>query len=272
VSLSYTTQKNMPSIQAVFLRAQMYNLGRYNDRIKNLYYIKNIHYGAHIESYIYHAVKVTFKAQRDNYQKATTGEKKDYSLARARESVYRIAEANIGQHGRYNPIFFTLTTADQISERKESNRKIKQMARRLKMYLGYKPQYLIVPELHDSKAIHYHGIFFNIPYIDVQYFRHYIWRYGYIDFKLPRNIRSTSAYLAKYLTKSYKQAIPLHQKCYFTSRGMLKPETHFDSLDHSKYNKLQKVIKLKNVTIKKYVDRAIRKSQERSSEDNPETI
>jgi len=242
----------MSNLSAIFLRAKLFTYSRYDDRIKNIYYIKNIHYGTYLDAYHYKTIKLVFKTDRENYAKNQQGTKKDYSLQRARENLYRLVAANTNQHGPYKPIFFTLTTSDQLTSRKESNRKIKQACRRLKNYLGYSPKYVIVPELHESGAIHYHGVFFNLPYIDIEYFRHSLWGYGYVDLQLPRKIRSTAAYISKYLTKAYKNAIPLNQKTYFSSRGLNRPVVLLDSIDYSAYNKPQTTITLKNVVIKKY--------------------
>lgn len=239
----------MLSPVAAFRKASIRKIVSGDKRIKNIYHIKNIYYGDYTDSYSYKKTKVTFSEERPFFRKASRGTKSDFSLQRARENVYRIAQANIRRHGDYKPVFVTLTTKDQISEYRQSNRKIKQLARRMKEYLGYKVKYLLVPELHKSGAIHYHGIFFNIPFIPVQDFRFRIWKYGYVDLKVSTRIRDTAAYLAKYLTKSYKENIPLNQKTYFTSRGLFYPLTAFDSL--TPRGRVLREVKLKEVTIKK---------------------
>jgi len=200
----------------------------YNERIIRLYDSKTISYGSYIEFYYYQAPKLTFSPQRIYYQKARRGTRKSFSLTRSRESVYRLSEANVYRHGNYKPVFFTLTTKDQCTEYKESNRKIKGLIRRLNHYLGYQVKYLIVPELHEKGGIHYHGIFFNVPYIPVRVFRFDIWKHGYIDLQLPKKIKSVSRYLAKYITKEFSENTPLHTKLYFTSRGLYRPIQEFD--------------------------------------------
>jgi len=196
-------------------------------KIKHAYFIKKITYGAYIEQFDYNKVQVAFKSERFSYEKALDGTKRAFSVNRAREQVYQIAEANRGRHGNYREVFFTLTSSAQIKDHKESNRQIKAFVRRFNKFLGYSIKYLIVPELHKSGAIHYHGLFFNMPYVDIKKFRYEIWKFGYVDLQLPKKIKNTSAYIAKYITKEYQEHTPLHTKLFFTARGMFRPETVF---------------------------------------------
>jgi len=196
-------------------------------RVSRIYVNKNIKYGRTIDCFDYNNVRVSFKSSRDHFGKAKEGRKRGDSIARAREKVYQIVEANKGRHGNYRDIFFTLTTKDQIKDYKESNKKIKGFIKRLSVYTKSKVKYVIVPEKHKSGAIHYHGIFFNLPFINIRVFRYELWTHGSVDLQIPRKIRNTSAYIAKYLTKDYAEYTPLHTKMYFTARGMYRPETEF---------------------------------------------
>jgi len=203
---------------------------RYNNRIIRLYDTKNIWYGAYQDRFEYKGIRLTHVSQRVNYKKNRSGTKKDFSITRARETLYRLVTANVGRHGNFKPIFFTLTTASQISAYKESNRLIKAFVRRLNQYTGFPIRYVIVPELHKSGAIHYHGVFFNLPFVDIKHFRHELWKQGYVDLQVPRKIKSVGAYISKYMTKSYSFNTPLNTKLYFTSRGLIRPTVDFDNV------------------------------------------
>lgn len=198
-------------------------------KIKHVYFVKNISYGENIESFNYNTAQFAFKSDRVSYEKNKTGTKADFSTKRARETVYRLAEANRARHGDFKAIFFTLTSKDQIKDYRESNKKIKGFIRRLSLHVGYGVKYIIVPELHKTGAIHYHGIFFNLPFIEIKFFRYKLWKHGYVDLQIPKKIKSTSAYIAKYMTKSYHAETPLNTKLYFCSRGLFRPETTFTS-------------------------------------------
>lgn len=190
-----------------------------------VYYIKNTRYGAYCDSIEFNKVQVTFKNTRENFDKSRENKKTARSLWRSRERIYHLVEANVSDE--HKPVFFTLTQSDQEKDLKTSNKKIKAVMRRLKAYLGYKPLYIIVPERHKTGAIHYHGVFFNLPYVDVRTFRYEIWREGYVDLQLPRKIKSVARYLAKYLTKDTLDNLPINEKSYFCSRGLVIPTCEY---------------------------------------------
>jgi len=207
-------------INLAYRRAEYKRINSSPSTIKRLYTVKNVYYGSHIESTEYFKVQATFNATRLDYSKAQSGQKKSYSLRRAKDRIYKLIEANIGRFGDYKPIFFTLTTKDQCTEYKQSNRKIKALIRRLNLYTKLEIKYVAVPELHTSGAIHYHGVFFNLPFIDIQYFYNYLWGYGHVDLQVSKSIDSMGAYLAKYITEDFSVNTPLHTKTYMASRGL----------------------------------------------------
>jgi len=241
--------------------------------IKRLYTIKNIYYGAYIESTEYFKIKATFNSTRLDFGKNAKGSKREYSVTRAKDRLYKLVEANIGRHGKYQPIFFTLTSRDQCTEYKQSNRKIKEHIRRLNRYTNSKIKYLAVPELHKSGAIHYHGVFFNLPFIDIQYYHNYLWGYGHVDLQVSRDIKSMGAYMAKYLTKDFQVNTPLHTKTYFTSRGLLSPTEEFTVQEpQGTLYELETFINTSFVKIKYATNISIRKKYNRYKSYNRQTI
>lgn len=194
------------------------------------YYVKTVKYGIYTDIQDYKKIRIRFRSPKRTYTTRLENTKSTFSLRRSRETIYRLAEANKTCHHRLKgqrTIFFTLTTKDQIKEYKQSNKKIKSFIRRLNKYCGYSIKYLIVPELHQSGAIHYHGIFFNLPYIPIKKFKEDIWTHGYVDLQFPRRIKNISAYIAKYLTKDFNSAVPVNTKTYFCSRGLSYPQVDF---------------------------------------------
>jgi len=200
-----------------------------DSKVNRVYYVKNVYYGSYCDTYDYRTVKVSFKSNRGDYKKKKQSKKSDFSVYRARERVYRIVRANEERQkkSKRKSVFFTLTTKDQITSHKQSNAKIKGFIRRLNHYLGYKVKYIIVPELHKSNAIHYHGVFFNLPFIPVRVFSRDIWTHGYTDIQLPRKIRNVASYISKYLTKDFQANTPKNTKTYFCSRGLKLPQEDF---------------------------------------------
>lgn len=210
-----------------YSRARLVNIARlratFTTKWKRLYYIKNERYGKYCDTYDYNKVQATFSQKRLHFQKNRTGKKQERSLYRSRNTIYKIVEANLGRHGKNKATFVTLTYRDGTKDLKYANKDIKQLMRRTRVFLGYSLKYIIVPERHKSGNIHYHGVFFNMPYIHVVKFKEELWKNGYVDIQIPKKIRSVSAYLSKYLTKDTYLNIGLNDKSYFTSRGLYRP-------------------------------------------------
>jgi len=219
-------------------------------RVKTAYFIKNVFYGEYVDTYDYYKIHCSFKNEREDYAKHTEGFKSLKSLFRAKERIFRIVQGNIVQE--YKPIFFTLTSADQETDLRESNKKIKAFIRRLNDYLGYNLKYIVVPERHKSGAFHYHGVFFNVPYVNVVFFRHNIWKYGYVDLKIPRKIKSVARYLTKYFTKDTLTNLGKNDKSYFTSRNLVLPSTELTNNHPSGTLSIEEIIKTKQGIIIKY--------------------
>lgn len=217
----------MSNVIANYRRTEYRRINSSPSSIKRLYTHKNIYYGSYIESSAYNKVQVTFNSSRVSFTKARVGSKKSFSLYRAKDRVFKLIESNVYRFGNYKPIFFTLTTEDQLSEYKQSNRKVKAFVRRLNLHTKIKLKYIIVPEKHKSGAIHYHGVFFNFPFVDIKYMHSYLWGYGSVDLQIARGVNSVSAYCAKYITEDFNVNTPLHTKTYFTSRGLFQPQTDF---------------------------------------------
>jgi len=207
-------------------------LGRstFKKNIKRIYFIKTVKYGKYKDVYDYAKVQVSFNAERVDFAKNKTTRKQKRTLYRIRSQVYRLIQANRGRHGKHKAVFITLTDREQETDIKKANRNIKAFVRRLKQHLGYAPRYIIVPERHKSGAVHHHGVFFNLPFIDVRLLKTDLWVKGYVEIQLPRKIKSVARYLIKYLTKDTLNVLPKNEKAYFTSRGLIRPSETFDDV------------------------------------------
>jgi len=195
-------------------------------KIRNIYFIKNITYGKYVDTYDYNKVQLSFTTNRSEFGKKKDGQKLQRSLDRTRRMIYYLVEANKQYSKRQKSIFFTLTFKEQTKDLKKASQAIKAFVRRLKQYMPEYPRYIVVPELHKSGNVHFHGVLFNLPFIDILTFKEEIWRNGSVDLQLPRKIKSVARYLCKYLTKDTLENLPLHQKAYFTSRNLIRPHTH----------------------------------------------
>ncbi len=209
-----------PEEQALdYLRATRFglNFSKYkaviSGNIKEEYHFERmIHYGGSLSRH---------KRTGKRISKVRRG----FSISRARQRIRRLISANTGQYG-CKDLFITFTFADNISELKEANAFWTAFIKRLKYHLGFNPAYVAVVEFQKRGAVHYHAVFFNIPFIEnIKEKWAEIWSHGFINIKSVRKINSIGAYVSKYLQKGVVDARLFNEKCYFTSRGLYKPIT-----------------------------------------------
>ena len=80
-------------------------------------------------------------------------------------------------------------------------------------------KYLCVPEFTKKGRVHFHVIFFNLPFIKNTTLE-MIWGQGFIKINKIDNCDNVGSYVAKFMTKDNEQLI--EQKSYFTSRNLEK--------------------------------------------------
>jgi hypothetical protein len=131
---------------------------------------------------------------------------------------------------------------------KEANRYFADFRRELVRRSGIKVKYLAVPEFQKRGAVHYHVVFFNLPFIEQheKVFEKFpelekkkifnfsmsdIWWYGDVKAILLDKAENVSAYISKYMGKSFEIENgnrTYGEKLYFTSRGLFRPVDNFD--------------------------------------------
>lgn len=165
---------------------------------------------------------------------------KKRSLQRTDQRLRRLINSNIGRHGRHSDKFVTLTFQENIKEHEVANKEFRNFIRRLN-YFVFKKQsglaYIAVIERQERGALHYHTIFFNLPYISHEKLLH-IWRNGVdkrgLNIKKIDNIDNVGAYIVKYIKKdiakliygsevSLRTAYKKGKKLYFRSKNLYKP-------------------------------------------------
>lgn len=143
------------------------------------------------------------------------------TLARARRHVRRLINANVNAWGE-KPKFLTLTFAENVQDIKQANYEFKKFRQRLEYDLEIKLKYVVVIEFQKRGAIHYHVVFFNLPYVEANYLAS-IWRNGFIKINAIDHVDNVGAYVTKYMTKDNDDERLKGKKSYFTSRGLKKP-------------------------------------------------
>lgn len=168
--------------------------------------------------------------------KCTTDKEKNREdvLNRARRDIRRIINSNINMYANLTSKFVTFTFAENIQDLKIANIEWKKFIKRLKYYLNKDIKYLTVVEFQERGAVHYHSIFFNIPYISSNVLGR-IWGNGYIKVNKIDNVDNVGAYICKYLTKQTSDRLK-GKKSYFCSKGLYKP---IEIVDEKKIDELE---------------------------------
>ena len=261
-------------------------------------YNKIVRYGNNIELTTYKHPPLIYawvsNVVRTNKTKPMlNGKRRDDSLLRTRMAIYKLMECNM-YHWSDSPKFWTFTYApehnDIATDIKLSNREFSKFIMRLKHHLGVEElRYLTVIEFQKNDRIHYHTIFFDLPFLtdygnNLEFYDYRlsfgkravylknpehlamadIWKFGFcfLSFNDNRNasIRSLSSYLAKYLGKENSDSRLYGAKVYFTSRGksaLIKPvvEYNLDNLDEFDNMDSNSVKEFNNKTVVKLLDK-----------------
>lgn len=146
---------------------------------------------------------------------------------RSRHKLQRLINANIGQY-KESDKFLTLTFKENITDRKHTNYEFMKFIQRLKYEVGEKEfEYIGVVEKQKRGAIHYHVIFFGLPFIKANKLKD-LWSHGNIKVNKINIDDGLSSYLSKYITKDLDNGRNKKEKRYLSSKGLMKPLEYFN--------------------------------------------
>jgi len=148
------------------------------------------------------------------------------ALQRAKKTLRRLINANVDAWSE-KAKFFTLTFRDNVKDIKWANCEFKKFRQRLSRHIWgrNKPnelRYVAVIEFQERGAVHYHVITFNMPYVPSVELES-IWGHGFVKINAIDDVDNVGAYVTKYMTKDNDDERLREEKCYFSSRGLLKP-------------------------------------------------
>lgn len=120
-------------------------------------------------------------------------------------------------------------------------------------YESIKFDYLIVPELHKSGAVHFHGLMGNIPasFVEAtnpktgepvirhgrQVYNLKDWKYGFSDCEKIESPERAASYITKYVTAALLTDKKMYnKKRYFNSQGLKRPIVTFAMSDNADLN------------------------------------
>jgi len=155
-------------------------------------------------------------------------ERRKDNIIRLRQKIKRVIEANVNTWG-FMPLFCTFTFAENIEDLDQANIVWRDFMKRFHYFLekrGFsKAKYLTVVEFQKRGAVHYHTIFFNIPFIsDLKNIIADIWGQGFVKINAIDNIVHIGSYVCKYLQKGVVDDRLRRKKAFFTSRGLYRPQ------------------------------------------------
>ncbi len=207
------------------------------------------------------------------------------SLIRARQNVFDIISCNINNvpdfYGNPQlPKFLTLTFKENITDSSTANLEFTNFNKRLSYHL-YKTnknvlKYICIPEFQKRGAIHFHVLYFNMPYVDFKEIEN-IWGNGFIFIESVKdNIEDYAKYVAKYINKEnskgednfdiYVDKNMLNQKRYFCSRGLHRPVVLKLAIDNDTYEMITSYLKSFHIDNYTYENEFIGKVEENSYE------
>ncbi len=175
------------------------------------------------------------KIQRNLPYEKSEQEKQDSkkrSLLQTKRALRNILQSNAWQHfdnkGKpYLPLFITFTFKENVKELTQAHRQFKLFIQRFNFrFYGRSTaiRYLAVPEFQKRGAVHYHVIFFNLPFIKNIYDQiNNLWGNGFTLVESIKNLSHMVNYVAKYLTADGLDERLIGRKRYFASRGLVKP-------------------------------------------------
>ena len=147
------------------------------------------------------------------------------TLHRASQTIRRLINANVGAWG-CTPKFLTLTFAENVQDIKTANYQFKLFRQRLEYELEIKLKYVVVIEFQKRGAIHYHAVFFNLPYIKNNQLAE-IWGNGFVKVNKIDQVDNIGSYVTKYMTKEEQDKVKMDrlrgEKSYFSSRNLKQP-------------------------------------------------
>lgn len=215
--------------------------------------------------------KKNLKDVVDLQLKTKTTEEKEKNLKdsarRSKNMVKRLVNANLGVYtnyrGRMYPAtFLTFTFKENIQDLEFANREFTKFIQRLNYATtGQKKavlKYVAVNERQERGAIHYHVVFFNLPFVPVDKNKaidfiekgklpkdykvknnlYDLWGHGGVDAqalaKDVKNADDVGSYMTKYMTKSYEseesetlshkqRKEEMYKKRYLCSKELEKP-------------------------------------------------
>jgi len=250
---SYVENIDVEKITSNFNRSVAFDFDAEISRLENMDYSLYKKDAEKVKSEMMALVEKYKQDKKDRYIR-----NKKKSINRAMGKLFRYAELNAFQYKDANgydikPSMVTLTFHENTQDFEYTNKEFTNYIKRLNYYIyGYKCsnlRYIGVPELQKRGAIHFHVLFFNLPFIDLKEKKvreewNSLWTNGRcpdLSCKdIPGNAEGIAKYITKYMSKQfyldvfgsddkqffYDPSLWEGKKIYFASRNLIKPDVY----------------------------------------------
>lgn len=167
-----------------------------------------------------------------------------------RWDIARLVDTNFDNSTK----FMTLTFKENIEDVSYTNNEFSKFIKRLnyKLYKSKKQllKYIGVWEKQERGAIHYHVIFFSLPYIENSNLQK-IWKHGFVKINKidVDSIENRGRYVSKYFSKNI-DVKNWKQKSFFTSQNLVKPKIR-------RFNSFEPIEITENIIFSKEYNRKI---------------
>lgn len=191
-------------------------------------YDETLYYNYTVKDFIIEKSKmqnnIDEKLNKNINDKSITDTKRDYSnetKLQAIKRAKRLIASNCSTDSNITPKFITLTFSDDITTFKDAQTKFRLFKERLDRQLRRSLKYFGVREYQQNGRVHYHLIYFNMPYIDVGDLKK-IWKYGNVNIKTFNNTQNDYKNISKYMMKDFDNRL-YKEKRYINSKGLKRP-------------------------------------------------
>jgi len=167
--------------------------------------------------------------KRGEAQRAAEPQKRrSDNLRAAQQRIRRLIEANKDLSGE-RVKFVTYTFADNITDVASANALWSAHIRALNIRFDRKLRYLCAVEFQERGAVHYHVLFFNMPFVrELKKILAEQWGHGFIKVKAIGKVKNIGLYMSKYMVKAVSDKRLSGKKAYFGSRNLERPVVYRD--------------------------------------------
>lgn len=199
-------------------------------------------------------IKIDY-AESSPVQKKLTNQQR--SMTRTKSKLIDIVNYNFNywkeQKTENQTKFITLTFKENITSHAIANKEFKKFIQRLRRAYGQEFSYTAVIEYQKRGAIHYHCIFFNLPYIHYSEFNK-IWGLGFTDLQSLEKIGNVGFYITKCLDYMMEDMDKKQegQKFYLQSRNILQLKEEYSYISDIEVQNLLKMAEMQGSKIYEY--------------------